>query len=275
MNGWADTFLFWDAVIVTALCLTDFLFGKDGRAAMRERIGEWWLRVEEMSFAGLVAEDAKAIIRFFHKIFGESELSAKFIFRSVALSISILFVGMVSATIISEGSFDKFLDEFFFTSDIDIFWRPFLIYAPINGILDWISLFATIYFLGIMARSDGLSVIMGVIGLDVIVAGVLGIIVIAISSFLSNFFGGGGFLSGIEYAFFGAVVLFTSLLPTLIHLLVAFVFLISKLLRPIVQKPLALILLRFHESDKGALTLLAIMTGTLAKLIQQGIKAYA
>ena len=275
MNGWADTFLFWDAVIVTLLCLADFLIGKEGRAAMRERIGEWWLHVEGASFTGLVAEDARAVIRFFHKVFGESELSFKFIFRSVALSASILFISMVSVTIINEGSVDKFLDEFFFTSDIDYFWRPFLIYTPINGILDWLSLYLTILFLGIMARSDRPLVTLGVIGLDVIVAVLIGVVVIVISRFLSDYFGGGGFLSGIEYAFYGAVVLFTSLLPTLIHFLVASVFLLSKLLRPIVQKPLALVLLRFHESDKGALTLLAIMLGTLSKLVQQGIKVYA
>jgi hypothetical protein len=70
----------------------------------------------------------------------------------------------------------------------------------------------------------------------------------------------------------GLPVLFISLLPSLVHVLIAVCFVFSKPFRPVLQKPTALILARLYESDKGVLTLLAAAIGVMAKLAQQGAK---
>jgi hypothetical protein len=69
------------------------------------------------------------------------------------------------------------------------------------------------------------------------------------------------------------IALMASAWPALVHLLIAAVFWASKMFRPVIQRPVALVLLRFHESKKGALSLLAVGLGVVAKLVQLGVKA--
>jgi hypothetical protein len=71
-------------------------------------------------------------------------------------------------------------------------------------------------------------------------------------------------------------ILFSTLLPAvlplLLHLITVSVFLLSKLVRPLLRKPTELLLLRFYESEKGILTLLAVGVGAAAELITKAIK---
>ncbi len=68
------------------------------------------------------------------------------------------------------------------------------------------------------------------------------------------------------------IALMASAWPALVHLLIAAAFWASKLFRPVIQRPVGLVLLRFHESKKGALSLVAAGLGVVAKLVQLGVK---
>ncbi len=95
------------------------------------------------------------------------------------------------------------------------------------------------------------------------------LLLVALTSLSTVILSGGLFLLLLVFI---APVSFTSALPTLIHLMITIAFLASKLFRPLLQKPVSLILLRFHESRKGVLTQLAVGVGVLAKLMQVGVK---
>ena len=60
--------------------------------------------------------------------------------------------------------------------------------------------------------------------------------------------------------------------PTLLHLLMSVFYVLQKVLRPVIQKPVELVLLRFHESKKGVLRTFAIGAGAIAKLLDEAIK---
>ncbi len=73
------------------------------------------------------------------------------------------------------------------------------------------------------------------------------------------------------------VVLFASavvpaVLPLMLHAAMVLTFMLSKLFRPLLQKPTELLLLRFYESEKGVLTLLAVGLGAITELAIKAIK---
>jgi hypothetical protein len=70
-------------------------------------------------------------------------------------------------------------------------------------------------------------------------------------------------------------ILFTSALPTLLHLGVALAFLSSKLFRPLLQPMLARLLYLFHASPRGVLTQVAVGGGVLVKAGHETVKYFA
>jgi hypothetical protein len=53
--SWMDRFLAIDILTVSLLVFIDFLLGKEGRAVVRDRVGWWWLRIDDLSYPGILA----------------------------------------------------------------------------------------------------------------------------------------------------------------------------------------------------------------------------
>ena len=70
-DGFFDHFFYWIFATASVLTAVDWWIGPDGRAAMRERAGLWWLHITETSFAGLAAEDARRVEQWLRRIFGK------------------------------------------------------------------------------------------------------------------------------------------------------------------------------------------------------------
>jgi hypothetical protein len=274
---WLDKFLFWDTLIVTLLVFADWLLGEKKRAAMREKVGEWWLHLEEVSFSGLVAEDAdlvrRALQRFFGKTYG---------FRCIILTFFLSF----SFITISYMWFLLYLSDLTFVVIISDFVAIVKDLAPHmfivikhwglpNAFFDWLSLALTMFFLKLMARNAKPLFLCVLILFDIIGAIVFATIPFYIGvAFLPQPGGRAGLMFLTQLAIVGSIVAITSAIPSILHLMLSLVFLLSKLFRPLIQKPISLILIRFHESRQGVLTQLAAGFGAVAKLIQMGAKYF-
>jgi hypothetical protein len=289
-NSWVDEFLFYDLVAVSLLLLVDWFLGETRRQNMRERAGEWWLHVQEYSYQGLAKEDAAYVRAKLVKIFGENWLSPRFVFGS--FFVSSILSGIVLSLILLETGYQ------------DMNWQQYLAFIASftlpNAILDWMSLSLTIYLLGLMARSAHFFNIVLIAIVDVIVAIALGVGVVFMFFFLVSVFecenldciakSAVDTLSYTEEIFIavlephylrtvsfsqGSILLgaiFTSTLPSLIHLFIALIFLGSKLIRPIGKPVVSAVLFAFHDSKKGVLSVIAVGLGAAAKLIQQWSK---
>lgn len=262
---------------MTLLVFADWLLGEKKRAAMREKVGEWWLHLEEVSFSGLVAEDAdlvrRALQRFFGKTYG---------FRCIILTFFLSF----SFITISYMWFLLYLSDLTFVVIISDFVAILKELAPHmfivikhwglpNAFFDWLSLALTMFFLKLMARNAKPLFLCVLILFDIIGAIVFAIIPFYIgAAFLPQTGGRAGLIFLTQLVIVGSVVAITSAIPSILHLMLSLVFLLSKLFRPLIQKPISLILIRFHESRQGVLTQLAAGFGAVAKLIQMGAKYF-
>jgi hypothetical protein len=63
-----------------------------------------------------------------------------------------------------------------------------------------------------------------------------------------------------------------SALPSMAHLVMSMMFGLSKIAGPIIKPPTQFLLLRFHESEKGVLTQIALGLGFFTKLVQELLK---
>ena len=61
LSNFADPFFFILSLICALLTFIDWAIGPKARAAIRERLADWWIRLQYITFAGLVAEDAGKI----------------------------------------------------------------------------------------------------------------------------------------------------------------------------------------------------------------------
>ena len=263
--------------------LLDFLLGPDYRKRIKDIVHEWWLWVENLSVRQLLVDDARVVLVFFNQQFGEQLFSAKLVLKSGLLSIMILILG--TATI-----FVSIVDRTPDITNVQVL-SLFAICTLVNAYFDYISLAFTMFLLRIMARSVSLVRICLIIVLDLFIVYSL-LFIIALSVFVLLYLSVYVLGQSVGTIVFSApgtysiaikdfpieiiyLVLFTSLLPSLFHLVLAFIFLTSKLLRPLLQQPTSLVLLRLYQSEKGVLTLLAVGCGGVAKLVQEGAKYWS
>jgi hypothetical protein len=68
------------------------------------------------------------------------------------------------------------------------------------------------------------------------------------------------------------IIAFTSVLPTVFHLLLTFIFLLSKIFRPVLKPIVSRLLYLFYVSPKGVLSQLAVAGAIVTKGGQQLIK---
>ncbi len=268
---WVDAFLSLDVALVATLILADFLIGKKGRAAMREKVGDWGLKLQQVNFLGFESAHAGKIRSWLERFFGNRWFRLKFFLRTALLSIGITFcaVFLFNILLIDKRSFGRSDELFGFTLFLDV-------YLP-NLLADWFSLAITIFVLKKMQESVHTIRLMLLMVVDLAAVIVLSFAALMGSLGLARFLGLQPpihIIAGAALVIILWIITLTSVLPSLAHLFVALVFCLSKLLRPVLQKPVELVLLRFYESEKGLLTLLAVGLGALSKIIQASVKYF-
>lgn len=352
-QGFFDHVFFWIFVVASLLTVVDWWIGPEGRSAMRERVGLWWLQVSEISFTGLVAKDAARVRGWLRGLFGQRWLGPRAlsicalisVFTSLAIWLGSMLVVYGQAEILEGPTNAPYLvakmylgyevtaDEIVLGPDdeaapedvksdfkrqilrdleraaVDIrpglrqgFFNVMLPLFLLNAILDWVSLGVTLLLLGWMARSVTTARLIGLVALDlslaVALAAAVGLLVAIYAygptefarTWISNFDESSRQAFQIlgqaraVYSHFGVwegmlllpvAILFTSALPTLVHSVVAMVFLCSKLFRPVLQPVVGRALYLFHASRQGVLTQLAVGGGILTKAGQETIKYLA
>ncbi len=262
-----DPFFYSILTVVVALGFIDFLLGECRRKKMRSGLETFWLHIESMSFTGLAKEDARAVLTWLRLKFATNWKEPRFMIRAMAVSGIISFVAIIvlEHQIFSGGG------------TYSVFVYPTIIIP--NALMDWLSLAITMWLLKQMSeRGPGALLLLGAIAADIVAAFVLSAFAIVGVYYLSSI--GPAILlnRGLESIgpayLLGFMVFLTSMLPTLLHLGLSLVFLGSKLFRPLIQKPLSILIFPFTESSKGPLTLIACGLGTVAKLLQQWDKYY-
>ena len=283
-----DRFLFLDAVAVALLLCADFLLGAQKRKIIKEKIGEWWVRVDDMSFAGLIAEDARVVRRALLAMFGSKWWGLRCMILSLVISAALTFGGTGLAVDRAVTRLEAFPGE------LQAHRNPLLvligtIFLVPNGFFGWLSLGMTMQFLRWMERSVASMRLLLLVVADLVIvvacamasliAGLILAFVVDIAGnraigqpFTAAVVGLISFVAILSRPLF-RIALIASAWPALVHLLIAAAFWASKLFRPVIQRPVGLVLLRFHESKKGTLSLLAAGLGVVAKLVQLGVKA--
>lgn len=293
---WIDTFLFWDFVLVTFLLFVDWYIGTERRARMRDMVGDWWLYLGQITYSDLVIEDAKYVRAQLVRWFSNGWFTRSRIIRSFIASILITLFGMYFLSLIEYGNLytKDNLDAKIGLIYLFIIYLFIPMFIP-NALFDWVSISVTISLLDIMSKLKGNNYLIIIyvvfISADFILAVFLSIPALIGFLFIwAVVFDGLGYPITLAmfidapvgvYRFYFAmlfltgvpiVILITSTLPTLLHIFYMVLLVMCKTGRSVLRGPVSTILLRFHESKRGVLTLLAITVGTVAKLIQEAAK---
>jgi len=162
-GGFADPFLFWVSVAVVALTFTDFMLGKDNRLHIKERVGEWWLYVEDTSFVGFLTRDAGRIRQFIERLVGTKWLRPRFIIVTSILSVFLTFVLPLGV----------FLSFGFTFSSIEVLFTLLLL-TVLNALCGCLSLAFTLFLLKKMEKSVSTKSLLGLILIDLIAIYLLG-----------------------------------------------------------------------------------------------------
>jgi len=262
-----DPFLFAVSVLVCTLAFIDFLLGKEGQKRLREVVGNWWVYLEYSTYYGLGAADAKKLHNSFRKLLGPT-ISLRFWILAFAITCVLLFIVLYVLASLFNGSFTSYVLETL--ADIFAIISTHTDIFVINAVLPIVALIVTMYFLRLMASTSALWPLVLLTISDVVI--LLSLIMLTVVTVQSHrtwdvFNFDNIFVMAIWMS--GGIV---SLIPTLLHILLMVLFIGSKLSAPFLKKPINLILLRLHESEKGVLSLIGLAAGTLAKLVQEGLK---
>lgn len=264
---------FWTLVICVILTAIDWWIGPEGRATMREKMGGWWLHVSEISYAGLVAEDAEKVLQVFYRIFGEHTFHSRFIWRVTLTSVivtALLIVIFIPITRLFQYNM--------------IYTYTFILYFPFNACFDVVSLSFTMYLLKKIIANVRSFYIIKLIGYDFLIGIGTAIATMFAGSFVLETLIEFGVADALEHPRarvvvpmesslrVGTAVLITSLLPTLVHFSVGVVFLLSKLFRPVLQPIIGRVLYLFYRSKRGVLTQIAIGVGIVVNIFLEGQK---
>lgn len=240
---------------------------------MRERVGDFWLRLGSLSTFG-VAKSAVAA----------SRLAVRFAFIRKSLPLSLAALLALNAVFCI--SF-VLMFEYLEIASVDLYQLESEILATIAfySISVPVCLLSVIVTLNLFARAERAETATSFISyvvFEIVLSGL-----IAVSVYYANWetFGFLNRVFGLDWVFhvpninnllvlsiFPALVV--SLLPTALNIIILLCALLAKILGFILAPVVMLILLRFHESRSGVLTNLAIFLGMALKLSQQAIKIY-
>ncbi len=267
-----DWFLFVDSVVVFLIFVLEFVLGKRGREAILRSLELWSGRIKNTTFPGLISRDAATVLGWLVRVFGETWFSVRTILLSAVISLAITFAVLYVGIPALAGR------------QVHVF-PVFTAFGPPNAFLDWLSLSVTMGLLASMAKSTSGIRLQAIIVFDMVLAVVFAslvwIVAIGAEAWKKDFTVVRTLIDATETmiedvgtgedlitSLVVLAVLFTSALPTLLHLGLSLVFLVSKLFRPVFLPVLLFLLERTLDTNYGPLTILAITLGGVAKLIQ-------
>jgi hypothetical protein len=282
MSGFFDSFFIWVTTLTAACAFADWCIGSAGRQRMRDRMGDWWLYLQFSTWQGLVSADAERVGAWLTRFFGGRFVSWKFIWRSTAVGLVIQFVSFVVVllgAIWPPPGWRHLWDDL--ADPLGRDWLRFYgLFAVLIAVLDWLSIGTTIFFLKKMAGTHSGRAIFKLILLDLMVSVALFFAVTALGIYLVSLrpptttddYGAEGWVRYYVVLLGVVPASIAAMWPSLLHLFICGIFLVSKLFAPVFRKPVSVLLLRFHESDQGVLTLLAVGSGAAAKLLEEWLK---
>jgi hypothetical protein len=279
-NAWLDSFTFWDALVVALVSTADFLLYPAEKLAIKDRIAQWWIQVDDSEFTGFVKEDAERLGRFIEGMFGSRWLSLRFILIEVAISLMLtwLLLDRVPAV---QGS------------DQALFGGAVIVFFPVNALFGWLSLASTLAFFRKMARATDPSQMLVLSCIDLLLLGIFVCLTLAttisVARFLSCFLHNCNPLVWSLSETRDVLVVMLERYPiaaqrmivaatvggvfSILHLLTVMGFLISKVLTPVLKPLVSRFLYGVHDAPVGALSLFAVITGGILKLVELYFKA--
>jgi hypothetical protein len=304
--GFVDGFLLSVGAIAAVLTGFDWLVGENGRKKLRERVGDFWTRLQYQSLDELYVGALQKLRLRLNRVYGERVLSARFIL--IALAANVLWVLVCSVAVWGWTSLGEELQKApsipaetyiglaltALVFSLLIGWYPIanffrvvqrfstgaslgrvfysLLYILWNAVLFFIIaaviiLLAWLIFLFVVFGFDNWSQLLDQItremdmGLD------------STKNEAWNDFARKILLPFMVFTFF--LLLPISALPFFISLFVVLILACLKLLRPMLQPLISLLLERLYESKQGVLTQVAWGLGALAKLVQELLKRVA
>ena len=275
---WIDGFLFFIMAVIIVVAVLDLCLSSGFRVLLRDDVIQSWRSIENSTYTGLVARDAENLNLLLQDMFGENHFGPTCIARSMIISIIITFV-------LSSIIYLNFTSTYF-SIEVDTafsgYFYAFLYYAPVNAALDWISLIVTMNMLMLVAQARTRLRMLAVILADVAFAVGIGIFAVVASAYLLLWATGlieqaGAIDFGVIFyistimLFLSSAVWFTSLIPSLLYLFALFRTFVTKLLRPVLQRPSTWLVTWLAELKRGMLTAIAIVVGVGAKAIQVGL----
>ena len=78
MVDFFDGFFVVVIISVSLLCFIDWWIGPEGRSALRESMGTWWIYLDDTSYSELTFQDIFQIKNWFSKLFGHKFFSVLF-----------------------------------------------------------------------------------------------------------------------------------------------------------------------------------------------------
>ena len=294
-----DGFLLWVAGLVAVAMFVDFLLGPAKRAQIRDAVGEWGCHLQTTSFPDIISEASGKIRHFIIRGFGDW-LSWRNFFLSCSSSLLLVGIAVVIFWFVIK------------RGQVELGVYRFLAYAFQNALLDWLSLGVTLGLLQLMKQQTRTAPLLALISLDLFLALILAFFVVYGALIIDRYtpvlltmplikirgfdtliifdqmnirqlayLASDRLIDLVALIFTGRafysltfIVVFTSALPTLIHLIITILLVVLKMSWPVLRPIISLLLRRFSQSDKGVFTLVAGGAGVLAKVIQEGVKYF-
>jgi len=269
-DEFADEFFFVVLFICLILIFCDWLIGQEGKRAMRGKISEWWILVDDAPFTGFVNKDARYIVSFIEALVGTNWGVPKRFIR--------IFIFSVASTLLVSALVDVGSNQSHLVHDYTVY-----ILLPVNLIATSVSLTITLIFLRKISASNSRKLISLFVIADLFFVFLLFLFsMISIAIVGTSFYG----LSENIYTGQSTIGQFFSSTTNLIssfiinifwsvaHIISMLAFFVSRYFGPVIKPIVSLLLYRFQESEKGVLTLLSIGLGALLKILQQAYKVF-
>jgi hypothetical protein len=303
LKGVFDGFFLNVAAIVAVLSAFDWLVGESGRKKLRERVGDFWTKLQYRSLDELYVGALQILRLRLSYVYGEKILSARFIL--IAFAANVLWVAVTCIAVWGTTSLGRQLKEVFPSVPAQTYIGIGLTTLVLSLLVGW---YPIANFFRVVNRLSGASVwralyallfILWNAFLFIIVAAI--ILMLSWMVFLSIAIGDEKWTQLLQQLshdkevgldptmneawndfadkFLGPFVLSTffillpiSTLPFLLSLFMVLILACLKVLRPLLQPLVTLLLERLYESKQGVLTQIAWILGAVTKALQEMLK---